>query len=226
MNDAERSLRQQVIDACRRLEALGLNQGTSGNVSVRCGPDPAAGFLLTPTSLSYDRMAPEDLVHVGLDGRCSGGRRPSSELPFHREIMMSRADAVAVIHTHSLHATTVSCLRREIPAIHYLVALFGGNNLRCADYATFGTPELSANLLRALAGRRAALMSNHGLVVLGSSLEQALSLTLEAETLATIYLRALAAGQPVILTDGEMAAVAEKFRDYGYGPVPLPASGA
>jgi L-fuculose-phosphate aldolase len=164
-------------------------------------------------------MVPEDIVHVGFDGRCSGDRRPSSELSFHFEIMRSRADAIAVIHTHSLHATAVACLRREIPAVHYLAGLFGGNNLRCADYATFGTPELSANLLRALAGRRAALMSNHGLVVLGSSLEQAFSLTLEAETLATIYLRALAAGRPFILPDEEMVAVVDKFRAFGYGPV-------
>jgi L-fuculose-phosphate aldolase len=219
MTDAERSLRQQVIDTCLRLDSLGLNQGTSGNVSVRCGPDPAAGFLLTPTTLPYDRMAPEDIVHVGLDGRCSGTRRPSTELAFHFDIMRTRPDAAAVIHTHSRHATAVACLRREIPAVHYLVGLFGGSNIRCADYASFGTPELSASLLRALAGRRAALMANHGLVVLGSSLDRALALTLEAETLATVYLQALSAGRPVILSDDEMAAVGEKFRALGYGPV-------
>lgn len=219
MNDTERSLRQQVITTCCRLDALGLNQGTSGNVSVRCGADPADGFFLTPTSLPYDRMVPEDLVHVGLDGQCTGPRRPSSELPFHLEIMRTRPDATAIMHTHSLHATAVSCLRREIPAVHYLVGLFGGTTLRCADYATFGTPELSANLLRALAGRRGAIMANHGLVVLGSSLEQALSLTLEAETLAKIYLQTLSAGTPVILSEADMAAVNEKFRAFGYGPV-------
>jgi L-fuculose-phosphate aldolase len=219
MNDSERALRQQVIDTCRQLEKLGLNQGTSGNVSVRCGADAAAGFFLTPTSLSYDDMLPEDIVHVTPDGHCTGRCRPSSELPFHLEIMRQRHDATAVIHTHSIHASTLACLRKEIPAVHYLVALFGGNNIRCADYATFGTPELSANLLHALAGRRAALMANHGLVVLGSDLKQALSLTAEAETLATLYCRALSAGEPVILSDAEMASVLEKFRDYGYGPV-------
>jgi len=219
MNDSERALRQQVIDTCRQLEKLGLNQGTSGNVSVRCGADPSGGFFLTPTSLSYDDMVPEDIVHVMPDGRCTGRCQPSSELPFHLEIMRQRRDATAVIHTHSTHATTIACLRQEIPAVHYLVALFGGNNIRCADYATFGTPELSANLLRALTGRRAALMANHGLVVLGSDLKQALALTLEAETLATLYWRALSAGTPSILSDGEMGTVAEKFRAYGYGPV-------
>lgn len=220
MTDAELQLRRDVIATCRRLEDRGLNQGTSGNVSVRLSAsDPAAGFLLTPTSLAYDAMTPADLVHVDLDGRCTGPRRPSSELPFHLEIMRARPDAVAVIHTHSMHATAVACLRRPLPAVHYLVGLFGGPDLRCADYATFGTPELSRHLLRALAGRRGALLANHGLVVLGSSLEQALALTGEAETLATLYLRTLAAGGPNLLSDEEMARVVERFRAFGYGPV-------
>jgi len=219
MNDPERALRQQVIDTCRQLEKLGLNQGTSGNVSVRCGADPAAGFFLTPTSLSYDEMVPDDIVHVSCDGRCTGRRQPSSELPFHLEIMCRRPDANAIIHTHSTHATTLACLRKEIPAVHYLVGLFGGNNIRCADYATFGTAELSAGLLHALTDRRAALMSNHGLVVLGADLNQALALTLEAETLATLYCRALSAGEPVSLPDLEMVRIVEKFRAQGYGPV-------
>lgn len=220
MNDAELQLRRDVIATCRQLEARGLNQGTSGNVSVRlAATDPAAGFLLTPTSLAYDVMTPADLVHVALDGRCTGPRRPSSELPFHLEIMRARPDAVAVIHTHSMNATAVACLRRPLPAVHYLVGLFGGPDLRCADYATFGTPELSHHLLRALAGRRGALLANHGLVVLGASLEQALALTGEAETLATLYLRTLAAGEPTLLPDEEMARVVERFRALGYGPV-------
>ncbi|MBI2814124.1 MAG: class II aldolase/adducin family protein [Opitutae bacterium] len=219
MTDPERNLRRQIIDTCRQLEARGLNQGTSGNVSVRCGADPAAGFFLTPTNLPYDRMEPADIVHVTLDGQCTGRCRPSSELPFHLAIMQQRRDAVAVIHTHSTHATTIACLRKDIPAVHYLVGLFGGSNLRCAEYATFGTPELSASLLRALDGRRAALMANHGLVVIGAGLAQALALTTEAETLATLYWRALCAGQPVVLPDAEMAEVVKKFRDFGYGPV-------
>ena len=221
MNDVDRTLCQQVIDTCRQLQSRGLNQGTSGNVSVRCAAGAEAGFFLTPTSLPYDGMVPEDLVHVTLDGRCTGRRRPSSELPFHLAIMRERPDAGAVVHTHSLHATTLACLRKEIPAVHYAVGLFGGNNVRCAEYATFGTPELSANLLRALAGRRAALMANHGLVVLGTDLAQALALAGEAETLATLYWRALCAGEPAILTDAEMADVRYRFSEYGYGPVTL-----
>lgn len=214
------ALREQLIATCRQLGALGLNQGTSGNLSVRVSENPADGFLLTPTSLDYDRMEPADLVHVAPDGTCTGPRRPSSELPFHLAILRTRPDARAIIHTHSLHATAVSCLRRNIPALHYLVALFGGTDIRCADYATFGTEELSASILRALAGRRAALLANHGLIVIGDHLAHALALTVEAEQLARLYLATLATGlPPVILDDAEIARVADRFRAYGYRPV-------
>jgi L-fuculose-phosphate aldolase len=217
---SQRELREQIIGTCRQLGALGLNQGTSGNVSVRLGTSPAAGFLLTPTSLDYDAMEPADIVHVSPEGACTGARRPSSELPFHLAIMRARPDVRAIIHTHSTQATAVSCLRRNIPALHYLVALFGGNDIRCAEYATFGTDELSANLVRALAGRRAALMANHGLVVVGDTLAHALSLTVEAEQLARLYLATLATGvAPVVLDDAEIVRVAEGFRAYGYRPV-------
>jgi L-fuculose-phosphate aldolase len=215
------ALRREIIATCRQLNALGLNQGTSGNVSVRAGPAPADGFLLTPTSLDYATMQPADLVHIRADGTCAGRRRPSSELPFHAAIMAARPDVRAIIHTHSTHATAVSCLRRGLPAIHYLVALFGGADIRCARYATFGTDALSASLVRALAGRRAALLANHGLVVVGDSLAHALSLTVEAEQLARLYLATLATGvRPAVLGAAEMKRVAAKFRDYGYGPVP------
>ncbi len=214
------ALREEIIATCRRLGALGLNQGTSGNVSVRLSDVAADGFLLTPTSLDYESMRAADIVHVLPDGTCNGERRPSSELPFHRAIFAARPDARAVIHTHSIHATAVSCLRRDLPAIHYLVALFGGSTIRCAEYATFGTEALSANILRALAGRRAALMANHGLIVIGDTLAHALSLTTEAEQLARLYLATLATGMmPVILDDAEIRNVTERFRDYGYRPV-------
>lgn len=216
----QRALREQIIAACRQLEAFGLNQGTSGNVSLRLSDRPGDGFLLTPTSLGYEHMQPEDIVHVSLEGDCSGPRRPSSELPFHLAIMQTRMDVRAIVHTHSTHATAVACLGRNIPALHYLVALFGGADIRCADYATFGTSELSVNLLQALSGRRAALMANHGLVVVGDSLAHALSLTVEAEQLARLYLATLATGTPpVVLSNEEIARVAERFRAYGYRPV-------
>ncbi|MBL9201774.1 MAG: class II aldolase/adducin family protein [Opitutaceae bacterium] len=211
------AFRREIIATCRQLGALGLNQGTSGNVSVRV----ADGFLLTPTSLDYEAMKPADIVHVRADGTCVGARRPSSELPFHRAIMDARPDVRAIIHTHSTHATAVSCLRRGIPALHYLVALFGGADIRCARYATFGTDALSRNLVRALAGRRAALLANHGLVVVGDNLAHALSLTVEAEQLARLCLATLATGvKPAVLGPAEMARVAKRFRAYGYRPVP------
>ncbi len=217
----QRAPREQMIATCRRLGLLGLNQGTSGNVSVRVSEDPADGFLLTPTSLDYAEMEPADIVQVSFSGECVGRRRPSSELPFHLAILQARTDVRAIVHTHSMHATAVSCLRRGIPAIHYLVALFGGNDIRCAEYATFGTDELSANLVAALRGRRAALMANHGLVIAGDNLAHALSLTVEAEQLAKLYLATLATGAaPVVLDDAEMARVAQRFQDYGYRPVP------
>lgn len=218
---AQLALREQIIGVCRQLGALGLNQGTSGNVSVRVSADPADGFLLTPTSMDYADMQPADIVHVMKDGACHGPRRPSSELPFHRAIFAARPDVRAIVHTHSTHATAVSCLRHDIPALHYLVALFGGTNVRCAEYATFGTDDLSANIVRALAGRRATLLANHGLVAVGDTLSHALSLTVEAEQLARLYLAILATGKPpVILSDAEIANVAERFRAYGYRPVP------
>jgi L-fuculose-phosphate aldolase len=217
---SQRALREQIIAICRQLGAQGLNQGTSGNVSVRVSDDPAEGFLLTPTSLDYAEMTPADIVHVNADGVCTGPRRPSSELPFHRAILRARADVRAIVHTHSTHATAVACLRRHIPALHYLVALFGGADIRCAEYATFGTDELSDNIVRALAGRRAALMANHGLIVVGDNLAHAFSLTVEAEQLARLYLATLATGAPpVLLDDAEIAHVAQRFRAYGYRPV-------
>ena len=217
---AQLPLREEIISSCRQLGALGLNQGTSGNISARVSDNPADGFLLTPTSLDYAAMQPADLVQVAPTGTCTGARRPSSELLFHRAIIASRPDARAIIHTHSTHATAVSCLRHDLPAIHYLVALFGGSDIRCAEYATFGTEALSSNILRALTRRRAALLANHGLVVIGDNLAHALALTVEAEQLAKLYLTTLATGvSPVILDDAEIANVSERFRAYGYRPV-------
>jgi L-fuculose-phosphate aldolase len=216
----QRTLREAIISTCRQLGELGLNQGTSGNISVRVSDDPGAGFLLTPTSIDYAAMQPADIVHVAADGTCTGPRRPSSELPFHLAIMRARADARAIIHTHSTHATAVACLRQSIPALHYLIALFGGTDIRCAEYGTFGTDQLSSNIVQALTGRRAALMANHGLIVIGDTLSHALSLVVEAEQLAKLYLATLGTGMPPVILDAEeIAAVAERVRAYGYRPV-------
>ncbi|MDD5304952.1 MAG: class II aldolase/adducin family protein [Elusimicrobia bacterium] len=215
--EQELALGRQIIETCRDLERRGLNQGTSGNVSARLGPGAQDGFLITPTAMPYDVMQPGDMSRVRFDGGHSGRHEPSSEWRFHLDIYRTRPEAGAVIHTHSGYATTLACLRREIPAFHYMIALFGGSNIRCCEYATYGTQELSTLVLKALEGRSAALMGSHGLVVLGPSLPRALMLTVEAETLAMMYWRAAQMGAPRLLSEPQIAAVREKFATYGYG---------
>jgi len=205
-------LRQVLLATARRMNELGLNQGTSGNVSARV----PGGLLITPTGMPYEDMRSEDLVEMRMDGSAPGYQLlPSSEWRIHRDLYETRADVDAVVHAHAMFATTLSCLRREIPAVHYMIALAGGSNIRCADYATFGTAELSAHALAALAGRTACLLANHGMLAVGTTLGETLKLALEVETLAAQYWRSLQVGQPVILDDEEMARVLEKFKTYG-----------
>ncbi|MBI2362709.1 MAG: class II aldolase/adducin family protein, partial [Elusimicrobia bacterium] len=163
--EEELALGRQVIETCRELERRGLNQGTAGNISIRLS-ERKEGFLITPTALSYDLMQPEDIAHLTLDGGRAGRREPSSEWRIHLDVMRRRPEVGAVIHTHSGHATALACLRRSIPSFHYMVALFGGEDIRCSEYATYGTQELSDRVLEALEGRSAALMGSHGLIVL------------------------------------------------------------
>jgi L-fuculose-phosphate aldolase len=203
--------REALIATARRLNPSGLNQGTSGNLSHRVDE----GFLVTPTGMEYDVLQPEDIVFMRFDGSHEGPRLPSSEWRFHRDILASRPEVHAVLHTHSLHSTSLSCLRRGIPAFHYMVATAGGSDIRCAPYATFGTKELSRHAVAALEGRKACLLANHGLITVGADLAAAFKLAIEVETLAAMYLRALQVGEPVLLDEAEMAVVLEKFRTYG-----------
>lgn len=207
------ALRRKVIATARAMNGLGINQGSSGNVSARAGK----GFLITPSALPYDRTTPADIVAVGLDGKAAGKRRPSSEWRFHRDIYAAREDAGAVVHSHAVHATALACLRKPIPRFHYMVAMAGGENIRCAPYATYGTQELSDHALAALEGRRACLLANHGLIALGKDLDAALALAVEVETLAHQYLAALAAGEPKLLTKKQIAEALAKFADYRPG---------
>jgi L-fuculose-phosphate aldolase len=216
-SEPELALCRNIIETCRDLERRGLNQGSSGNVSVRLGQGTEGGFLITPTAMPYDIMQPEDMARMRFDGASSGRHEPSSEWRFHLDIYRTRPEVGAVIHTHSGFSTTLACLRRGIPAFHYMIALFGGSDIRCSDYATYGTQELSNLVLKALEGRGAALMGSHGLVVVGPSLKRTLALTVEAETLAMMYWRAVQLGQPRLLSDPEIARVREKFATYGYG---------
>lgn len=216
MSPDELHVRQAVVDTARAMCAAGLNRGSAGNVSARIdAPGLPPAFLITPTGLAYDEMATQDIVAVDLAGRSHGGRQPSSEWRFHRDIYASRADAGAIIHAHSPFATALACLRRDIPAFHYMIARFGGASVRCAAYATFGTQALSDHALDALHGRCACLLANHGMIVFGYDLKHALALAIEFEALCEQYWRVLQAGEPVILPDEEMATVLEKFKSYG-----------
>ena len=208
---APAALRKAIIAAACRMNDLGINQGKSGNLSARI----ADGFLVTPTGMSYEALKPADIVAMDFKGRARGRRLPSSEWRFHRDIFAARPEVNAIVHTHAMFATTLACLHREIPPFHYMVAVAGGDSVRCAPYATFGTEELSRNAVAALAGRKACLLANHGMIAVGSSIEQALALAVEVETLAAMYWRALQVGVPQLLDGAEMARVIEKFRSYG-----------
>lgn len=202
-----------IVAVAQAIDLAGFCPSKSGNVSART----EAGFLITPSGLPYAQTTPADLIELSLDGAVlSGARKPSSEWPFHAAIYRARPEAQAIVHTHSPRATALSCTRRGIPAFHYMIALCGGADIRCADYATFGTPELAENAVRALAGRKAVLLANHGVIALGASLAGAHQIVAEVENLAGQYLDILAAGlEPVILDEAEMARVSAKFAGYG-----------
>jgi L-fuculose-phosphate aldolase len=211
MKTSDRTLRGRLVAAARHLSALGLNQGKSGNVSVRAGE----GFLVTPSGKSYDALGANDVVLVGKDGHASGAHKPSSEWRLHRDIYAQCLEAGAVVHTHSPYATTLACLHRGIPPFHYEVAFAGGMDIRCSGYATFGTQELSNLAMAALEGRRACLLANHGVVAHGGDLEGAIALAEKVEALARLYWQALQIAEPVLLDAVEMARVVEKFKTYG-----------
>ncbi len=203
--------RRQLIAYCRKMNDVGLNQGTSGNASTRV----SGGLLITPSGLDYERTEPVDIVKIDMEGKVlRGHRNPSSEWHFHCRVMAAKPKAGALLHTHSINATTLACLGRGIPPFHYMVAVAGGRDIRCAPYATFGTEKLADAVLEALDGRIACLMANHGMIVLGRDIEDAFKRAVEIETLAAQYLKALAIGKPQLLTVGEMDVVLEKFKSY------------
>ena len=209
-------LRQGIVETCREMNRIGLNQGTSGNLSHRI----PGGMLITPSSLPYDRMEADDIITMAYSAEYEGRHRPSSEWRFHRDILRAREDVNVVLHTHSTFSTVVAVHERAIPCFHYMVAVAGGNDIRCAPYACFGTQELSDNALRALEGRSACLLGHHGLIVTAQTFEKALWLAVEVETLAKMYVHALAIGEPPRLSEAEMAQVHEQIRRMGYGQAP------
>lgn len=207
------SLRKSVINTCLEMNNCGINQGTSGNVSIRVDD----GFLITASGVPYGEMRPEHVVHVTLDGGYFGESLPSSEWRMHLDIYRERQEAQTVVHVHSIYAAALSCLRQDIPAFHYMIAVAGGNSLRCADYATFGTEQLSVNMLKALEGRCACLLANHGQICFGRNFQQTLAVASEIEVLCQQYAIAVQSGKPVILDDEEMKIVCAKFKTYGPG---------
>lgn len=202
---------QRLIDTAQAMNAAGLNPGTAGNLSVRDGN----GMLITPSGMEYAGLSVDDIVWVGLDGATRGLRKPSSEWRFHAAIYRQHPGANAVVHAHPVHCTALACTGRGIPAFHYMVAVAGGKDIPCADYATFGSAELSDRVLRALEGRTACLMAHHGMVCYANDLPAALALAIEVEHLAKVYCQILAMGGEQHLDEGEMARVVEKFKSYG-----------
>jgi L-fuculose-phosphate aldolase len=210
MDDREK--RQSIIDACLRMNALGINQGTSGNISLRHGD----GMLITPTSTPYEAMLPEQIVSMRLDGSHDPTHRPSSEWRFHRDILQARPDVNAVVHAHPPYSTMLAIMGLQIPPVHYMIACAGGDTIRCAPYATFGTQELSQHAVRALEDRLACLLAHHGMIAIGPSLSKAMWLAVEVETLARQYHGCLQIGTPPLLSKAEIENVRARMAGYGY----------
>jgi L-fuculose-phosphate aldolase len=208
----EADLRQRMLAVCLKMNAIGLNAGTSGNLSVRLDPERC---LITPSGVAYDAMSPADMAALDMAGRWSGPFRPSSEWRFHRDILKARPEVGAILHTHSRHATALACRSEDLPAFHYMIAVAGGNSIRCAPYQTFGTQALSEAALEALQGRKTCLLAHHGMIVLERTPERALALAVEVEELCAMYLLARQAGPVESLSEAEMAKVIRLFETYG-----------
>ena len=208
----EQNLRKEIITTCLKINGIGINQGTSGNISCRW----KNGMLITPSGLPYEQIRPEDIIYVNFsDNRAEGPHKPSSEWLFHRDILVKRKDIDAIVHTHSNYATAMAIQQLDIPACHYMIAAAGGKKIACAKYATFGTQELSNNALAALKNRLACLLAHHGVIALGATIAKALWLAVEVETLAKQYSIANQYGEVKIIPNKEMKKVINAFKSYG-----------
>jgi L-fuculose-phosphate aldolase len=206
-----KDLRKKVISICKEMNAIGINQGTSGNVSVRT----ESGFLITASGVPYDKMKPHHIVEMDLEGGYYGDVLPSVEWRMHRDILLKRPEANAVVHVHSTHAAALSSLRRDIPPFHYMIGVGGGNSIRVAEYAEYGTEELSKAMLKAMEARSACLLANHGQICFGPNLDKALWLAVEVEALCHQYWVASLIGKPVMMSEAEMTSVLKRFPTYG-----------
>jgi L-fuculose-phosphate aldolase len=204
--------RENLLKTAQKVITLGLNKGTAGNVSVRT----QQGFLITPSGMPVDEMTPASMVKMQFDGSYEPNKIPSSEWRFHRDILASRNEVNAIVHTHSMFATTLACLHKDIPPFHYMIAVVGSDTVRCAPYALFGSQALSDNALAALQDRKACLLANHGMIALGRDLEDALAVTVEVENLCEQYWRILQLdSNPPLLSEAEMREVFQQFKGYG-----------
>jgi L-fuculose-phosphate aldolase len=205
-------MREKLLKTTQRLVSLGLNKGTSGNCSVR----DDTGFIITPSGIDVEEMTTNSLVNMQLDGTFEVNKKPSSEWFFHRDIYQQRPEVNAVIHTHSMFATTISCMHKNIPPFHYMIAVAGGDNIRCAPYALFGTQALSDAAMVALKDRKACLLANHGMIAIGVNLEEALAIAVEVENLSEQYWRLLQlTPSPPLLSENEIKEVFQQFKGYG-----------
>ena len=216
-------LKKEVIKYAQKLNSTNLSPLRSGNVSIRVTHNNVEGFLLTPSGKRYENLVPEDIVFLALKEEYDNLKlfntslNPSSEWRFHQDIYLKKKEAKAIVHAHSPHATAISAHGKAIPAFHYMIALAGGDDIKCAEYATFGTTELSKNIIKALENRKACLMSNHGQVAFGVNLKQAFELAEEVENICHQYIIALKLGQPKILSFSEMQKILEKIKNYKKG---------
>lgn len=214
MAKGEKALRAAIVQKARWMNMAGLNQGTSGNISARSG----SRMLITPTAIAYERMTPQMIASFPIEGEYGayeGPLLPSTEWRFHLDIMRERPEVGAVVHTHSTFATVLAIARKPIPACHYMIAAFGGIDVRVADYATYGTKELAENALAALAGRSACLLANHGMIATGRDLDEAMWRAIELETIAKQYYHSLLVGGPVLLPKSAIEDTLRAFGTYG-----------
>ena len=213
-------LKKQIIEYAQKLNSTNLSPLRSGNVSIRVTHDNVEGFLITPSGKRYETLVPEDIVFLALKEKYdnlkmfNSSLNPSSEWRFHQDIYLKKREAKAIVHAHSPHATAVSAHGEPIPAFHYMIALAGGDDIKCAEYATFGTSELSINILKALENRKACLMSNHGQITFGVNLKQAFELAEEVENICHQYIITLKIGKPKILSYANMQKILEKIKHY------------